>query len=514
MNKVANITFESTLTNLCEINSSFDTGVLRICYTGDNRNKSSISKEAIEKSIKTIYNCPIVCNYDRESDTFGGHDIDIVRSDDGSLKIVNLTQPVGVIPESAKTWFSDYEEEDGTIREYLYAEVLLWKRQEAYRKIKQDGITAHSMEITVKQGESIDGIYHIGEFEFTAFALIGVEPCFESSALEMEFSKADFKKQMSEMMQDLKTSFNLVEARLDENDNKEIINSAEGGKKVLEEKMNLVSQYGLDIDSLDFCVEDFTIEELTEKFEAMKLAGENMAGQAEDSEDKFALTNNVIEEVIRVLSEKKITREWGESCQYIYVDCDIEASELYCWDTTDWLLYGFAFNKNGDSITIDYEGKKRKKYSIVDFDEGDQVSPFAEMFSTVESMYNSASANASEFESKFNEASESITQMKAELDTLRKFKSDIDFANAKKERDELFAQFEDLDGIEAFEALKSNCMEYALDEIEEKCYAIRGRNGSVAKFSLEKKTPVIKIEKNQNETEPYGGIFVKYASGS
>ena len=197
MDKVLNMTYASSLTNLCEVNSSFDTGVLRICYTGENRNKSFLSKEAITKSIPTLYNCPIVCNYDRESDTLGGHDMEIVCDGDGNLRIVNVTTPVGVIPESAKVWFEDYTEDDGTVHEYLYAEVLLWKRQEAYRKIKNDGITAHSMEIKVKSGKSVDGVYHVADFEFNAFALIGVTPCFESSALEM-FSKNNFKQQMSE----------------------------------------------------------------------------------------------------------------------------------------------------------------------------------------------------------------------------------------------------------------------------------------------------------------------------
>ena len=170
MDKVLNMTFASSLTNLCEVNSSFDTGVLRICYTGENRNKSFFSKEAIVNSIPTIYNCPIVCNYDRETDTLGGHDMELVCDGNGVLKLINATTPVGVIPESAKVWFENYEEDDGTIHEYLYAEVLLWKRQEAYQKIRNDGITAHSMEIKVKDGKSIDGIYHVDNFEFNAFA--------------------------------------------------------------------------------------------------------------------------------------------------------------------------------------------------------------------------------------------------------------------------------------------------------------------------------------------------------
>ena len=78
-----NLTFASSLTDLCEINPSFDTGILRVAYHGANQNKSSISKETFEKCLKTIYNCPIVCNYDRDTNTLGGHDVELIYTDDG-----------------------------------------------------------------------------------------------------------------------------------------------------------------------------------------------------------------------------------------------------------------------------------------------------------------------------------------------------------------------------------------------------------------------------------------------
>ncbi len=502
MDKVLNMTYASSLTNLCEVNSSFDTGVLRICYTGENRNKSFLSKEAITKSIPTLYNCPIVCNYDRELDTLGGHDMEIVCDGDGNLRIVNVTTPVGVIPESAKVWFEDYTEDDGTVHEYLYAEVLLWKRQEAYRKIKNDGITAHSMEIKVKSGKSVDGVYHVADFEFNAFALIGVTPCFESSALEM-FSKNNFKQQMSEMMQDLKETFTMVNPSKEDDNTHPQNYSMEGGEKVLEDKMNLAAKYGIDVDKLDFSIEDFTVEELTEKFEAMKNDSEKG-----EPDGKFALTSNVVEEINRVLTAEKVTRDWGECPRYCYVDCDIEAGEVYCWDRNDWLLYGFAFSVDGDSINIDFESKKRKKYVIADFEGGEQASPIAPVFELMENKLK----NYAEIETKFNAASDTIMSMKAELDELRQFKTDTENATAMVEREEVFAQFEDLVGIEAFETLKDDCMKYDLETLEEKCFAIRGRNGAALKFSAKEKAPKLKVPKTDISNEPYGGLFVKYAN--
>lgn len=501
MDKVLNMTYASSLTNLCEVNSSFDTGVLRICYTGENRNKSFLSKETITKSIPTLYNCPIVCNYDRETDTLGGHDMEIVCDGDGNLRIVNITTPVGVIPESAKVWFEDYEEDDGTVHEYLYAEVLLWKRQEAYKKIKNDGITAHSMEIKVKSGKSVDGVYHVADFEFNAFALIGVTPCFEGSALEM-FSKNNFKQQMSEMMQDLKETFTMVNPSKEDDNTHPQNYSMEGGEKVLEDKMNLAAKYGIDVDKLDFSIEDFTVEELTEKFEAMKNDDGNVK-----PDGKFALTSNMVEEINRVLTAEKVTRDWGECPRYCYVDCDIEAGEVYCWDRNDWLLYGFAFSVDGDSINIDFESKKRKKYVIADFEGGEQISPIAPVFELMENKLK----DYAEIETKFNAASDTITSMKAELDELRQFKTDTENATAMVEREEVFAQFEDLVGIEAFEALKGDCMKYDLETLEEKCFAIRGRNGAALKFSSKEKTPKLKVPKTDISNEPYGGLFVKYA---
>lgn len=510
MNKVLNLTYASSLTNLCEINSSFDTGILRIAYTGENRNKSYIDKATFEKCIKTMFNCPIVCNYDRDSDTIGGHDVDVVRDKDGGLKLVNLTTPVGCIPESAKTYWETVEEDDGETHEYLCAEALLWKRQEAYRKIKEDGITNQSMEITVKDGESIDGIYHVYDFEFTAFALIGCTPCFESAALE--FSKQDFKQQLSQMMLEIKETFTKVNTSKEDDNIHPQNYSMEGGEKVLKDKLDLIAKYGLDADKLDFSIEDMSIEELEEKLKEFsekepeqKTAPEG-DGEPKPEEGKFALEGEFRGELQRVMESEKVQKEWGECTRYWFVDYDKETNTVYCWDTNDWLLYGFTYKVDGDNIAIDYACKKRKKFEIVDFDEGEQASPFAEVFNMIEGKIKSNT----DLEAKYQKASDTIASMETELGELRQFKTDTEKAIADGKKDEVFARFEDLVGVEAFEALKENSAEYDINTLEEKCFAIRGRN-TTAKFSLESaKAPKLKVDKTDNSKEPYGGVFQKY----
>lgn len=539
MEKVIQMTYASSLTNLCDVNASFDRGVLRVAYHGENRNHSYISKDVFEKSMKSMFNCPIVCNYDRDSDTLGGHDVEIVRDDDGSVRIVNCTTPVGCIPESAKTWWDTVEEEDGTKHEYLFVEVLLWKRQEAYRKIRKNGITAHSMEITVRDGETIDGVFHIYSFEYTAFALIGVEPCFESSALEV-FSAQDFKRQLTEMMNDLKESFQLVTSSNEDDDTHPHDSSAKGGKEGLEEKMALLAELGIDAESLDFDVESVTIEELRRKAEealakvAHRRDDEDDAASDEDKPsvdmDKsmvipddgqddtvthslsdtqddisypqpFSLSGEQLRDGLRsALAAVVMDTEFGEMCRYCYVDYSTETSEVYCYDMEDWNLYGFTYSMNGDNVVIDFASKARKKFSIVDFDEGEQQSAFASVFAAMNEKYSSAAQKIAAYET--------------ELTELRAYRQAAEDKLAQNQRDEVFGRFADLTGIEAFEALRENCADLSVDALEEKCFAIRGRNGIQAKFSADNKAPKLKIEKHQSKSEPYGGIFAEYGYGS
>lgn len=505
--KIAHMTYSSSLSSLCEINSSFDTGILRIAYTGKNRNGSSISKEVFEKCIETMYNCPIVCNYDRDTDSIGGHDMELVSNKDGDLKIVNCTMPIGVIPESSNYFWEVVEEDDGVEHEYLCAEVLIWKRQEAYQKIKNDGITKHSMELTIRDGEMKDGVFEIYDFEFTAFCLLGDdhEPCFESSAMGL-FTLDALKVQMEEMMSELKETFSLISPHSEVDDTFNI--PTEGGEKVLDEKIALVAEYGYEIETLEFSIDEFTLDELREKFEAMKIDAEAQVVDQAVVDEKFELNSQVCEEIRYAVEAEMIERPWGKMPRYSVVDYDAESKVVYCFDADDhWKLYGFSFSMNGDNVVVDFESKKRMKFAIVDFDEGEQDLPFDKVFEDVATQY---TANDTQWSEKYQAASDTIETMNNELGSLRQFKADTEAAAAEVAREEIFAQFEDLAGVEEFEALRENCAEFEIEALEEKCYAIRGRNSNVAKFTKKQDAPRLKVERAEPEDRVYGGLFEKY----
>lgn len=511
-----NLIYSSSFDKIVEGNASFDRGILRVCYTGKNRNKSSISKEAFERCIGSIYNVPIVCRYDREADEIGSHDMEVVRDSDGKLALVNLTQPVGVIPESAQYYWENIEEKDGTVHEYLCIDALLWKRQEAYTKIKQDGITDESMEISVLEGHLEDGIYVIERFEFTAFCLLGTaEPCYESAAL-LTFSEDGFREQYHAMMKELKEMYQT-----------DTQNHSEGGNETLDqEKMELLAKYGLSVEQLEFDANAMSTEELKAMLE-QKFAQANDGNGGEpdnggdtddgagasdnDESESFALAGQLRESICDALCAEKMDTVWGEECRYWYVDHDDEKGEVYAYDGKDWNLYGFAYAKNGDNVVIDFDSKKRMKFAIVEFDEGEQPSFAASLFTLMSEKYE---ANDKAWGEKFATSEQKVAE-------LQKFKDDTEAANEsakfEAECEGVFSQFSDLEGNEMFAKLRNEHDGMSIEQLEEKCFAIRGR-AQTGKFAVQSsatqkapKLPVIKHDvEDKPNSDPYGGVFQQY----
>lgn len=202
----------------------------------------------------------------------------------------------------------------------------------------------------------------------------------------------------------------------------------------------------------------------------------------ESEPEGYALTQNVVSEIEMELDKIVTETCWGETCRYIYIDCDFDLQEVYCYDINDWLLYGFKYTAEGDAIKIDFDSKKRKKFSIVDFDEGEQGASLAEFYSKIES----------------------------ETKGLKEFKANVEAQEAQAAREEILSKFADLNGNEEFEALAEKSAEFDCDTLLEKCYAIRGKNSTVEKVTFSAKAPKLCVETKQTEKEPYGDLFIKY----
>lgn len=476
--KQMKLEFSSVITDLTESNSSFDHGNLRIAYTGKNRNGSFISKAVFEDAVPSMFGCPVVANYMREMDEIGSHDGELIETDDGQLKYVNITQPVGFVPPGAKYWWETVSD-DGVIHQYLNTEVILWKRQEAYEKIKENGITKHSMEITVNDGEMLDDYYMINDFEFTAFCLLGTaEPCFESSAL-FTFSKTDMQEQFDEMMKEFKltVSNNSVEKEVNPN---------------VDKLHELLDKYNIKIEDLEFEIENLSDEELEAKFSEAFDNKENkeessLEDSAEKEKESFALDSQIREALWTVLRQERVEEgEWSYG-RYWMVDYDVDAGEVYFDDAlNDFNLYGAPYTLEGDEATIDFENAKRKKYVIVDFVEGNSTSASKAIF---EALMAEGKAKCSELQNKINA---------------------YENAQRKEAAEQLLDKFEEkLGDMAEFKALRSDYGNCSIQELEDKLYALVGRKQF--KYAKNTKTPkapaVPSVERQENVDDPYGSLF-------
>lgn len=504
--KILSIRYSSALSGFEEVDDRFDRGVLRIAYHGKNRNMSRISKDSFEHALPTAPNCPIVCRYDRGEDELGGHDVEYVEKD-GCGKLVNLTTPVGVIPESANFWWESVCDDSGE-HEYLCADALIWKRQEAYTKIRENGITEESMEINVIDGsQSHDGYYDIYDFEFTAFCLLGnVEPCFESAGLEL-FDLSRERELYSEMLEDMKRSAELIQRSFTVTHCDDNNDAPKGVNDKMDKKKEMMASFGLTEDDLDFSLEDADMDALEEKFEAAKEQKEKEA---------FSLTaEQFLNEICVSLHEQKVMTEWGESGKWIYIDHDTELKEVYCYSVEDWNVYGLPYSMNGDSVQIDFESAVRKKIQYVDFEEGQSADyGSAIMYAISETAKYAAENQRLEDEKvwteKYNVKESELSDAMNEVTELRAYKLSVETAKTEEEINGVFQKFDFLNGNELFENLKSDHGSMTPDEIEEKCFAIKGR---VMQFSAQPQSGSVRVPTGATvtvEQEPYGGLFLKY----
>ena len=493
--------FNSSLQILKEVNDTFDIGILRIAYPERNRNKTCITKDVFEKCKHTLYNCPIVANYDPAEDSIGGHDVEFMRDDDGALKLINITHPVGCVPESANIYWETIKG-----KQYLVTEVLLWKRQPAYSYIKKHGFVKHSMEIEVKQGKIVDGIYIITDFVFMALCLLGdsEEPCFEESALQV-FTLDSIQREYIEMMNEVRQ---IYAAQSNKEDN------------AMKEKLALLEQFGLSQDKIDFDIESLDIEELQIKLAEFK---------SQNDDKQFSLNIlEMLDEVSRLVSSEETCwdHDWEyEYPRYFLVEIQAEENEVIVCDAKDGhKIFGVPMIIDGDMISLDFDNKKRKKTKYIDFEDGskDDLQPdwFMEYMQMAKEKYNLVNAELSDKQNDLEQMQQSFDVMKQEFEDT---KYNLEQMYSQKRLEEIHQVFDMFDyslgNVEEYMNLKAeaDASAYTPEEIREKCFVILGKKelASFAKQAGSHKSSNDLVSFNLTQQadvnqEPYHGLYQKY----
>ena len=202
----------SPSTNIC--NDEIALVDILLCYHGENRNGSRMSKETMNRAIPTLYGIPIIGEYiylDDGSQDFGSHGGKITISDKG-IKFESTTIPYGFVTKEAvdnAEWVTVIEKDGHTQHEYLSLKgcAVWYKRMPEVSSILEKNY-GQSMEIKINEYSYDDnGVMNIINFKFTGACILGsnpngeeVEPCYESACIGRHYELDVIKNDIKEMM--------------------------------------------------------------------------------------------------------------------------------------------------------------------------------------------------------------------------------------------------------------------------------------------------------------------------
>lgn len=469
-----------------------------------------IEKSAIEDAQESIYNKPLLCAYETDTDgnktDFLGHEMKYKLIKNGNLydlKIEYIEQPVGVIPESCNVRFETIDNEEWLLVDaYLYAEYC----EDAVRILDEaDGKKSVSMEIKVIESENDENnIPHINKFVFKGVTLLGESrsPAITGANISNFAQSESFSVKFEELINR--------------------VNKLEKGDGKVKR------------------------EEILAKFEYLKSNADfeaiisNTELSDEDLESKlFSLSCNDLSRKIRE-SLKEITYSytscWGDSYEYqkywledvLFTDnmIIVEDNENY------YKHYGIPFSIDGDSVKLDVENKVR--YIRGDwrpFEEGSTEPTINPLFEDIQSKAKEKIESlTSEFEvakGELDKIKVDFTDMqtaKVELETKVEELTNFQEKTIKEQKDKdiktIIDKFSALQNVNGFKEIISNKYEFSTEDLTNKLKILAFDNGIIIKsdenFSVEPKgfirinnTPSSGEELTEAEKR-YGDYVKKY----
>lgn len=517
-----------------------------VMHTGANLNKTSFTKDAINKAVPTIRNTPIlgyvVDELDEEDKDFKGHEHEL-RITDKDVKYVYAGQAYGVIPESCNPRWIVKDDGTGIEREYLRVDGLIWtKFSDPVDIFTRDGTKNHSVELTDMACGPADknGNVPVGSFKFDGCCILSttdpsIKPAMTGSCVTANFSVEDITAQIRDRLYEYQAIQQNYTAQNDnpsdeekgdttpmnENEKNPAMTEnavAEGAVENPEIETPAAENTATKTESEAAPAENAAPEEGAENA-TTEVPAENTAPAEEDepaTSSEFTLTTEqLLNEISGALGAYKIPSSWDpENMVPRYWMNDVQGDEVIVIDCTTYNLMGIPYSMNGDNVVLDVENAKRKKVTFEDWDEGEVLPGMSAAFTEITNTVAEMNAKISDLTKEFTEASETIAEMKPKLEAYEKAEADAKAAEMEAKRNALFATFDEKLGADAeYIALKEN-KEISYSDLETKCYALVGRKS--AEFSYvpnknNKGTVRFGVGGTQNGSDvAYGGLIEHY----
>lgn len=517
-----------------------------VMHTGANLNKTSFTKDAINKAVPTIRNTPIlgyvVDELDEEDKDFKGHEHEL-RITDKDVKYVYAGQAYGVIPESCNPRWIVKDDGTGIEREYLRVDGLIWtKFSDPVDIFTRDGTKNHSVELTDMACGPADknGNVPVGSFKFDGCCIMSttdpsIKPAMTGSCVTANFSVEDITAQIRDRLYEYQAIQQNYTAQNDnpsdeekgdttpmnENEKNSVATAentaAENHETATPPAENTVQEPETQTTEKSVPAEGEDKTPAAENTVANKDEGEaapteNTAPTAEGepaASSEFTLTANQLrDEVYNALLEIQVPSRWDHECMIPkYWLTDIQDNEVIVTDSGTYQLMGIPYSMNGDNVVLEYENIKRKKVVYEDWDNGDVMPGLITMFSTL-------TDKLVELSDSYTKAANEVSEIKPKLEAYQQAEADAKAAEMEAKRNALFATFDEKLGADAeYIALKEN-KEISYSDLETKCYALVGRKS--AEFSYvpnknNKGTVRFGVGGTQNGSDvAYGGLIEHY----
>lgn len=517
-----------------------------VMHTGANLNKTSFTKDAINKAVPTICNTPIlgyvVDELDEEDKDFKGHEHEL-RITDKDVKYVYAGQAYGVIPESCNPRWIVKDDGTGIEREYLRVDGLIWtKFSDPVDIFTRDGTKNHSVELTDMACGPADknGNVPVGSFKFDGCCILSttdpsIKPAMTGSCVTANFSVEDITAQIRDRLYEYQAIQQNYTAQNDnpsdeekgdttpmnENEKNPAMTEnavAEGAVENPEIETPAAENTATKTESEAAPAENAAPEEGAENA-TTEVPAENTApaeeGESAASSEFTLTTEQLLNEISGALGAYKIPSSWDpENMVPRYWMNDVQGDEVIVIDCTTYNLMGIPYSMNGDNVVLDVDNAKRKKVTFEDWDEGEVLPGMSAAFTEITNTVAEMNAKISDLTKEFTEASETIAEMKPKLEAYEKAEADAKAAEMEAKRNALFATFDEKLGADAeYIALKEN-KEISYSDLETKCYALVGRKS--AEFSYvpnknNKGTVRFGVGGTQNGSDvAYGGLIEHY----
>lgn len=516
-----------------------------VMHTGSNRNKTSFTKDVISKAIPSICNTPIlgyvVDELDEEDKDFKGHEHEL-RITDKDVKYVYAGQAYGVIPESCNPRWIVKDDGNGTEREYLRVDGLIWtKFNDPVDIFTRDGTKNHSVELTDMACGPADknGDVPVGSFLFDGCCILSttdpkIQPAMTGSCVTANFSVEDITSQIRERLyeyQALQQNYTAQNENPSDEEKGDITPMNENEKNSVVTENTTTKNPEIETPPAENAVQEpetqTTENSVPTEGEGEAPATNNTVANADEGTtaptentapttegepagaQEFTLTiMQLTDEVSSILAEQKTPSKWDP--EYMvprYWMNDIQDNEVIVMDYSTYKLMGIPYSMNGDNVVLDFENAKRKKVSYMDWDEG-------EVLSGITAAFTEMNTKMTELTKEFQSATAVVNEMKPKLEAYQQAEAEAIAAADKAKRDELFAIMDEKLGANAeYAALKEN-KEISYADLETKCYALVGRQS--AEFSYvpnknNKGTVRFGVGGTQNGSDvAYGGLIEHY----